>query len=201
MRITFIAVCLILATGHAVAAPPPSPPPSLPWARTRPLSASALALIETAAERSAIVQGLLDDLERTDLVVYIADAMPGAFVGPKSAMTLVSGVTATRYVMIRIDSMRLPLKARIAALGHELYHALEVAAAPEVKDSAGLAALYRRIGWEGRQDRFETQEAREVSRRVRSELMHPAKMALGQSEAIADAEARARAERGGPTSR
>jgi hypothetical protein len=170
MRITFIAVCLILATGHAVAAPPPSPPPSLPWARTRPLSASALALIETAAERSAIVQGLLDDLERTDLVVYIADAMPGAFVGPKSAMTLVSGVTATRYVMIRIDSMRLPLKARIAALGHELYHALEVAAAPEVKDSAGLAALYRRIGWETTAGRFESRGAQEATFQIARQL-------------------------------
>ena len=175
MRITFIAVCLILATGHAVAAPPPSPPPSLPWERTRPLSASALALIETAAERSAIVQGLLDDLERTDLVVYIADAMPGAFVGPKSAMTLVSGVTATRYVMIRIDSMRLPLKARIAALGHELYHALEVAAAPEVKDSAGLAALYRRIGWETTAGRFESRGAQEATFQIARQLQRGGK--------------------------
>ena len=175
MRNTFIAVCLILATDHAVAAPPPSPPPSLPWARTRPLSASALALIEAAAERSAIVQGLLDDLERTDLVVYIADAMPGAFVGPKSAMTLVSGVTATRYVMIRIDSMRLPLKARIAALGHELYHALEVAAAPEVRDSAGLALLYRRIGWETTPGRFESRGAQDATFQIARQLQRGGK--------------------------
>lgn len=170
MRSTFIAVCLILATGPAAAAPPPSTPPSLPWSRTRPLSASALALIEAAAERSAIVQGLLDDLERTDLVVYIEDAMPGAFVGPKSALTLVSAASSNRYLMIRIDSMRLPLQARIAALGHELYHALEVAAAPEVKDNAGLASLYRRIGWETSVGRFESRGAQDATFQISRQL-------------------------------
>lgn len=170
MRITFIAVCLILGAGHAVAAPTPSPSPSLHWTRTRPLTPGALALIEAAAERSAIVQGLLDDLERTDLVVYIADAMPGAFVGPKSALTLVSGASATRYLMIRIDSMRLPLPARIAALGHELYHALEVAAAPEVRDIAGLATLYRRIGWETSAGRFESRGAQEATFQIARQI-------------------------------
>lgn len=170
MRITFIAVCLILVTGRAAAAPPSPPTPSLPWTRARPMSPGALALVEAAADRSAIVQGLLDDLERTDLVVYIMDAMPGAFVGPKSALTFVSGASATRYLMIRIDSMRLPLPARIAALGHELYHALEVAAAPEVKDAAGLASLYRRIGWETSAGRFESRAAQEATFQISRQL-------------------------------
>ncbi len=174
MRIRFIAVCLTLATGHAAAAPLPSTPPSpllsLPWTRTRPLSSGALALIEAAAARSAIVQTLLDDLERTDVVVYIADSMPGAVVGPKSAMTLVSAATATRYLMVRIDSMRLPLQERMAALGHELYHALEVAAAPEVKDNAGLARLYRRIGWETSAGRFESPGAQNATFQIGLQL-------------------------------
>lgn len=171
MRITFIAVCLTLVTGHAAVASPTEPAPSLPWERTRPLSASAYALLETAAARSAIVQGLLDDIERTDLVVYIEDAMPGAFVGPKSAMTLVSGVTATRYLMIRIDSMRLALPGRIAALGHELYHALEVAASTEVRDNAGLASLYRRIGWETTPGRFESRGAQDATFQIARQLL------------------------------
>lgn len=172
MRITFIAVCLILVTGRAAAAPPSSPTPSLPWTRARPLSSGALALVQTAADRSAIVQGLLDDLERSDLVVYIMDAMPGAFVGRKSALTFVSGSSDTRYLMIRIDSMRLPLPARIAALGHELYHALEVAAAPGVKDGVGLASLYRRIGWETSAGRFESRGAQEATFQISRQLAH-----------------------------
>lgn len=168
MRITFIAVCLILATGSAHAVPPPSPP--LPWTRARPLSASTHALIEAAAERSAIVGTLLDDLERTDLVVYIADTMPGSFAGPKSSLTFVSGASATRYLMIRIDSMRLPLPARIAALGHELYHALEIAAAPDVRDGAALASLYRRIGWETSAGRFESRGAQEATFQISRQL-------------------------------
>lgn len=169
MRITFIAVCLMFVTSASSAAPPPSEG-SLPWTKTRALSSGALSLLEVAVARSAIVEGLLEDLERTDLIVYVLDAMPGAFAGPKSALTLVSGASDTRFLMIRIDSMRLPLQARIAALGHELFHALEVARAPEVRDSAGLAALYRRIGWETGAGRFESRGAQDTTFQIARQL-------------------------------
>lgn len=198
MRPTIAALLLGLFAFRATAAA--DLPPGR-WTHTRALTEGAMALLEDGVAHSPLVASLLSRVEAGDIVVYVTDARPSAPGEPASRLAFLSLASATRYLLIRIDPLKLTAGERIVALGHELQHALEVAAAPEVRSAAGLTALYRRIGWEGRQDRFETQEAREVSRRVRSELMHPAKMALRQSEAIADAEARARAERGGPTSR
>jgi hypothetical protein len=175
MRNRFFAACLTLATVEvAVADAPPGPAPSASpwsaWAHTRPLSPGAIELLDIAADRSAIVAGLLEDIERTDLIVYITDSMPGVFTGPKSTMVFLSGDSSLRYLLIRVDSMRLPLPERIAALGHELQHAMEVAAAPEVKSASGMAELYRRIGWETSKGRFESQAAQTVAFRITKQL-------------------------------
>lgn len=176
MRNTFIAVCLMLSTLDAAAADtaPPAPVPTAPpwsaWSRTRPISPGAITLLKDAVEHSAIVENLLEQIEKTDLVVYVTDSMPGVFVGPKSTMVFLSGDTANRYLLIRLDAMRLPQPERIAALGHELHHALEVAAAPEVKGASDMAGLYRRIGWETSKGRFESRGAQAVALQVFKQL-------------------------------
>ena len=173
MRNTFIAVCLTLATLDAAAAPPEAVPTASPWSvwsRTRPISPGAIALLKDAVDHSAIVENLLEQIERTDIVVYVTDAMPGVFVGPKSTMVFLSGDTANRYLLIRLDAMRLPHPERIAALGHELHHALEVAAAPEVKGASDMAGLYRRIGWEPSKGRFESRGAQAIALQVFKQL-------------------------------
>ena len=53
-----------------------------------------------------------------------------------------------RYVRIQIVNHLSP-EDTIALIGHELRHALEVAAAPEVRDQKGLMELYQRIGEPG----------------------------------------------------
>ena len=60
--------------------------------------------------------------------------------------------------MIRV-SIRLSPLDRIALLGHELRHATEVAAAPDVRDEAALARLIARIGWAKSRGQFETDAA------------------------------------------
>lgn len=173
MRNKIIAVCLTLSTLDAVAAPPepaPSASPWSAWSRTRPLSAGAIALLKDAVDYSAIVEDLLEQIERTDLVVYVMDTMPGVFVGPKSSMVFLSGDTSNRYLLIRLDQMRLPQPERIAALGHELHHALEVAAAPDVKGALDMAGLYRRIGWETSKGRFESRGAQATTLRIARQL-------------------------------
>ena len=173
MRNTFIAVCLMLSPLSAVAAPPEPVPTASPWSawsRTRPLSAGAITLLKDAVDQSAIVEDLLEQIERTDLVVYLMDSMPGVFTGPKSSMVFLSGDTSSRYLLIRLDQMRLPQPERIAALAHELHHALEVAAAPEVKGASDMAGLYRRIGWETSKGRFESRGAQAISLRVFKQL-------------------------------
>ena len=140
------------------------------WTHTRPLSVGAIALLANAAEHSSIVTTLLKELEQTDIVVYLTDAMPWAAKGSASYMVFLSRDATTRYLLVRIDRWRVSVPERIALLGHELQHALEVAAAPDVNDADGLAQLYRRIGWEAQKNRFETAGAKAVSNRVRKQL-------------------------------
>lgn len=199
MRNTFIAACLMLATLDAAAAPPEPVPTASPWSawsRTRPLSAGAITLLKDAVERSAIVEDLLEQIERTDLVVYLMDSMPGVFVGPKSTMVFLSGDTSSRYLLIRLDQMRLPQPERIAALAHELHHALEVAAAPEVKGASDMAGLYRRIGWETSKGRFESRGAQAIALRVFKQL---GKRDRGERIARAEEGAVAPSAAGGPS--
>jgi hypothetical protein len=140
------------------------------WSHVRPQSREASLLLDQAAEASPLVARLLDDLERSDVVVYLTDSMPGTFTGPASALGFVTVDGPTRYLMIRVDFMRLLVSDRVVALGHELQHALEIAAAPEVRQESHLADLYRRIGWEVATDRFESEAAQTTSRTVRRQL-------------------------------
>jgi len=160
---------LFLAVRAAEGAPPDAPLPAN-WPRARPLSENATALLSSAREQSSIVAGLLDELERTDMVVYLADLLAPAVQGPLSHMVYLTNDSKSRYVLVRIDYWRVSPTERIALLGHELQHALEVAAAPEVRDGIGMKELYKRIGWESQKDRFESEAAKAVGNRVRSEL-------------------------------
>lgn len=166
---SFRIVFLMVAASTASAGPLPRIPWAA-WTHTRPLSPGAIGLIEESSERSQIVTSLMRDLEKTNLVVYVSDSMPGVRSGPASYLTFVSREGGVRYLMVRIDFFRLSPSERIVALGHELQHALEVASAPEVTDAASLAKLYQRIGRESSEGRFESDDAHDTGNRVRRGL-------------------------------
>jgi hypothetical protein len=76
-----------------------------------------------------------------------------------------------RYLRIEVRTPRSPLEL-LATIGHELQHAVEIARAPGVRNSAAMRDLYRRIGQNGANAlTFETSDAQEVGKRVRLELM------------------------------
>lgn len=167
MSITLLAALLALAAAE------PEPSIEVPrgsFARVRPLTPGGAELLLEARRRSSIVASLLRRFETTDAVVYVTDALPAVRNGPKSNLSFLSLDTTVRYLRIWLDGSRLSPSERVAALGHELFHALEVAAAPEVKDARSFVQLYRRIGWESTKDRFETQGARDMSDRIRKYL-------------------------------
>jgi hypothetical protein len=167
MRTAIIMVLLGLVAANAAAAETVKLPS---WTHTRPLTPGATALVAAAAERSSVIRTLLADLEQTDVVVYFTDSMLGFENEPRAYLSFLSRAAGTRYLMVRINSLPMLPFDRIALLGHELQHAREVAAAPEVQDSAGLARLYRHIGWEGEWGRFETDQARDIGILVRNQL-------------------------------
>jgi hypothetical protein len=167
MRTTLVLVLLTLSAAHPAVAGAAT---TTPWTHTRPLTPGAAALLADATTRSSIVRTLLQDLERTDVVVYLSDSMTGWAGEPRAYLSFVSSPASTRYLVVRIDHRRLAPFERIAWLGHELRHALEVAAAPDVKDAGGLTHLYRRIGWEDTKGRFESDAARAIGHRVRNQL-------------------------------
>jgi len=131
------------------------------------------ALVEEAAQPSPEVPALIDRLEATDLIVYIRTR---TFSDSEldGRVALLAATNLQRYLVIELSSMKTAL-VQMATLGHELYHAVEIAEQPSVVDTRTLAALYRRIGEQqgdavGRQT-FETAAAFEAGRRTRRELL------------------------------
>jgi hypothetical protein len=112
----------------------------------------------------------MDAVERTDVVVYVTDSECEGDNARNAYLRFVGRAAGLRYVSVYVDRYRISPTERIAFFGHELQHALEIAAAPGVRDAAGLRQLYRRIGWESGRDRFETDAARAVTRLVTDEL-------------------------------
>jgi len=135
-----------------------------------PLSTAAASLLRSAAERSPVVDRLLRDLGRSDVVVYVTNLKAGDHVGPRSYMSFLALDATHRYLLVRIDHWSVSPAERIALLGHELQHALEVAEAPEVRDVETMARMFRRIGSEVALNTFETRGARDIAHLIRREL-------------------------------
>jgi hypothetical protein len=130
-------------------------------------------LVEEAASRSSEIRTLLDQLEATDVIVYIRGRN---FEDPEldGRVALLAVTNLQRYLVIEISSLETTI-VQMATLGHELYHALEIAREPSIVDSRSLAAHYRRIGEQqgdaiGRLT-FETEAAFKAGRRTRRELL------------------------------
>lgn len=127
-------------------------------------------LLARGMARSRTFAGLVTALDRTDVIVYVEEnpRMPQNV----AARLLFGTATANgpRYLRVQI-ARDASMSSRIAAIAHELQHALEVARAPEVRDETGLEQFYRRIGIRGAIERsYDTEAAQLAGRRVRLEV-------------------------------
>ncbi len=143
---------------------------SLPWTHTRGMSSPARDFLRVATERSALVRALADALERTDVVVLFMFSNEPANEYRCPFLRFASAVGDTRYVVVQMYWTSDPPAMRIPALAHELQHALELAAAPDVRDEESFLRLYARIGWPSGPKQFETDQARWTEELVREEL-------------------------------
>jgi hypothetical protein len=132
------------------------------------------ALLEAGVARSPSLRALVERLASSDVVVYLrCAALPPHLDG---RLTFVSAVGGFRYVLVHIAAERSALR-KIAALGHELQHAVEIAAHPEIVDHRSLARAYAAFGFERRAEyyaatAFDTLAAMAAGEQVRREITH-----------------------------
>jgi hypothetical protein len=130
-------------------------------------------LVDAAAERSPSIRTLIDRIEASDVIVYVR-MRPFAQSDLEGRVALLSTMPAgQRILVIELACARTEL-VTMATLGHELYHAVEIASEPSIVDARALAAFYTRIGEktgdvQGRIS-FETRGAAQAGVRVRREL-------------------------------
>ena len=122
--------------------------------------------------RSSFFRHLVARLDESDVIVYVELECP---MSPRifGRLTFMASGGGRRYVNVRI-SCALRDAEQIAALGHELRHAVEIADAPAVVDLPLLASEYRRIGFPSHGvtpgSGFETRTAKDAARQVWAEL-------------------------------
>jgi hypothetical protein len=137
--------------------------------RTR--DAGLAGLVDEGVRRSSLFRALRDRLERSNVIVYLEHrVLPFQLSG---RLSLIGASQRWRYIRIEIDC-RQAIGAQIAALGHELQHAVEIAdAAPSITDARSLQSLYGAIGFahDGDRRQFESDAARRAGLRVRRELL------------------------------
>ena len=136
--------------------------------RVRANDAASASLLSDALNRSPTVRGLAGRIQRSDLLVMLALSNDRTVRGLTQFSAAQNGV---RILVTRITTLLIQ-DERIAVLAHELQHACEIAAAPEVTSDAAARQLFDRIGdrtsWAG--NRYETAAALDVERQVREEL-------------------------------
>jgi S-adenosylmethionine:tRNA-ribosyltransferase-isomerase (queuine synthetase) len=152
-----------------MAFPPTASIRDFPHVRTS--SALLSLLIADARDHSPTFVRLVESIESSDLIVYFEATphMESRFRGRVHFMGASAGYRYLR-VQIRTAMNRFDI---MASLAHEMQHANEIAAHPEVVSEAGLAVLYRDIGDEHDWCMFETNAAQEAGRAVRAEILAP----------------------------
>jgi hypothetical protein len=143
--------------------------PSLmaPDARVRGSSQRLVAAISDATAGSQTFRGLVDQIGRTDGIVYVMEGQCQH--GVRACLILSMTVMGTNRVLwILIDPRRVD-RDLTRSIGHELQHALEVLSHSSIRSGGAMTLLYRKEGSkEG--DHFETDAAIKAGNAVRAEL-------------------------------
>jgi len=130
-------------------------------------------LIDGAARRSPEIRGSIDRLQDLDVTVYVRARL---LMEPDldGRIALLSSANGHRYLIIELACGRSEL-TQMATLGHELFHAIEIAEEPSVVSADTLETLYARIGIKtgeqpGRRT-YETEAAAAAGMRARQQLL------------------------------
>jgi hypothetical protein len=137
--------------------------------RVRPASVRIAKLLLDGLRQSRTLRAVVEALQTSDAVVYVS--MQPNLRDRIGSVQWIAGAGGLRYLQAIVAATASD-RAMIAALGHELEHAREVAETTFVTDAASFSALYRSIGERahGVQGAWETARAYEVGERIAREL-------------------------------
>jgi hypothetical protein len=140
-----------------------------PSVHVRPVDGFIDRVLREGAVRSVTMRRLLTRLDDDDVIVYVVAG--SASQRDPAHLQFVSGSAGQRYLRITINLLG-DRRTMAVLLAHELHHAREVAAHPEVIDQESMERLYERLGWRrpGRTSAFETRGSSAVSARVLAEM-------------------------------
>jgi hypothetical protein len=135
--------------------------------KVRGVTSRMVALVVEGTTRSKTFDELVNRINNTDGIVYVAEGECGHEV---QACLLFAITTAgeNRVPRILVDRSKDDAQA-IASLAHELQHALEVLSVRYIRTDAAMLQFYRRIG-HAAGNRFETDAAVKAGDQVRREL-------------------------------
>jgi hypothetical protein len=145
-----------------------------PNSRLRCADDAAAAVVETALAQSPTVRRLVDEVERTDLIVLVRAtmSMERARASTRfltSTPTPHDAAAGPRYLLIELNPLGAPWDL-VALFAHELQHAFEIGHDRSVQCEGDVARLYTRIGWSPKPGEYETAAAVDIGRDVRREV-------------------------------
>ena len=141
--------------------------------RLRPLDQAVGDLLWQGYQDSETFRHVVGLLVGSDVIVHLAIDTEERL-GHAGTTRFAGGRGGQRYLRIAVAESTLPRSSSIAVLGHELYHALEVASASWVVDARSHEQLYKRIGYSSCRSLdapcYETKEAGQVGSQILAEL-------------------------------
>ena len=131
-----------------------------------------VALLEDGIKRSPTFKGLVDRLAKSDVILYVRPDVTAKTNSMR--LTFLAAKGGYRYLVIRVGAGR-SKDQQLATLGHEMQHAVIIADAASVVDSASLRREFERVGKltqapVGDDFFFESPGAEEVRRRILAEI-------------------------------
>ena len=142
--------------------------------RIRPSTLYLQDILAAGYRESAHFRRIVDRLVRAPVIVHVTPAptLPFALMGGLHFVTAAGGY---RYLRIALR-MDVPPRQLIAALAHELQHALEIADAPDIASDEALGRFYRARGERCRslpRECYDTAAARAAGAAVYADLHSP----------------------------